>query len=190
MAMPVVVPRYTVSDLESFPDDGNRYELLDGVLLVTSGPIPLHQLVTSRLVAALSAYLAPTGLAHVYSPGTVEIEPNLHLEPDVLVVPVDERQPGPTLETRWSEIRRWWLGVEVSGPGSRIYDRDHKGPAYLAVGVREVWRVDLRDRCVYVTGSGSLPEVRHVERVVWHPPELDQPLVIPVPALFEAGPPR
>jgi len=45
MAMPVVVPRYTLRDLESFPDDGSRYELLDGVLLVTPGPAPLHELV-------------------------------------------------------------------------------------------------------------------------------------------------
>jgi hypothetical protein len=38
MAMPVAVPRYTLRDLESFPDDGSRYELLDGVLLVTPPP--------------------------------------------------------------------------------------------------------------------------------------------------------
>ena len=31
----VSVPRYTVDDLDTFPEDGNRYELLDGVLLVT-----------------------------------------------------------------------------------------------------------------------------------------------------------
>lgn len=35
MAMPMVAPRYTIADLERFPDDGNRYELLGGVLLVT-----------------------------------------------------------------------------------------------------------------------------------------------------------
>jgi hypothetical protein len=40
--MPVSVPRYTVDDLDAFPDDGNRYELLDGVLLVTPAPaVPL-----------------------------------------------------------------------------------------------------------------------------------------------------
>ena len=32
MAMPLTVPRYTIQDLESFPDDGSRYELLDGIL--------------------------------------------------------------------------------------------------------------------------------------------------------------
>ena len=38
MAMAITVPHYTVDDLDDFPDDGNRYELLDGVLLVTPAP--------------------------------------------------------------------------------------------------------------------------------------------------------
>jgi hypothetical protein len=38
--MAISIPRYTLADLERFPDDGNRYELLDGVLIVT--PFPSH----------------------------------------------------------------------------------------------------------------------------------------------------
>ena len=45
MGMAVSVPRYTVDDLEHFPDDGNRYELLDGLLLVT----PAHDVVCHDL---------------------------------------------------------------------------------------------------------------------------------------------
>ncbi len=54
MTTPVVVPRYTLRDLDTFPVDGSRYELLDGVLLVTPAPAPLHQLVVSRIVSALA----------------------------------------------------------------------------------------------------------------------------------------
>jgi hypothetical protein len=51
MAMAISVPLYTVDDLEHFPDDGNRYELLDGVLLVTPQAAAPHQIVASRIQA-------------------------------------------------------------------------------------------------------------------------------------------
>ena len=183
MAMPLVVPRYTLRDLESFPDDGSRYELLDGVLLVTPAPAPLHQLVVARIVQQLGRYLPP-GIATVFSPGVVELEPNVHLEPDILVVPVADDIPRIDLDTRWQAIRRWWLAVEVSGQGSRPYDRDYKTPAYLSLGVAEVWRVDLRDRCVFVSRPGTA-ELRQAERVVWRAPGLPRPLELSIPPLFE-----
>lgn len=188
MAMPVVVPRYTISDLDSFPDDGNRYELLDGILLVSPGPAPLHELVLGRLLSALCVYLAPTKLATVFPRGTVELEPNNHLEPDILVIPADEPEGGIGPETRWTAVQRWWLTVEVSGSASRVYDRDHKVPAYVALGVREVWRVDLDDHCIYESRRDAIGERCQTEQLVWHPPELAEPLVIDVPALFERTP--
>ena len=119
----------------------------------------------------------------MFSPGAVELEPNVHLEPDILVVPTGEPASGIKPSTRWTTIRRWWLAVEVSGEGSTPYDRDYKAPAYLALGVREVWRVDLRDLCVFVSSQqGSVR--RHAGRVVWQPPELREPLTIQVPDLF------
>lgn len=182
MVMPATVPRYTISDLESLPDDGNRYELLNGVLLVTPGPAPLHQSVACRLTHRLREAL-PTRIADVYAPGTVEIEPNLHLEPDILVVPVSERGSGLGLETRWTAFRNWWLAVEISGRGSKIYDRDHKVPAYLAVGVREVWRVDLQDQRLYVSRPGEPAEQPCADRVAWTPPGLAE-VVVDVSSLF------
>ena len=53
MGMAIAIPRFTVDDLETFPDDGNRYELLDGVLLVTPAPGNAHQVVASRLQVRL-----------------------------------------------------------------------------------------------------------------------------------------
>ena len=51
--MALTAPRYTVDDLEQFPEDGNRYELLDGVLLVTPAPRQVHQIVASRLAVCV-----------------------------------------------------------------------------------------------------------------------------------------
>lgn len=67
MAMAISVPLYTVDDLPKFPDDGNRYELLDGVLLVTPAPAAIHQLLASRIQVKLSIALQETGLAEVLS---------------------------------------------------------------------------------------------------------------------------
>ena len=55
MPAPLVVPSYTIEDLDRFPADGNRYELLDGVLLVTPAPLPGHQLVIAGLFHALDS---------------------------------------------------------------------------------------------------------------------------------------
>ena len=49
MGMAISVPRFTVDDLDRLPDDGNRYELLDGTLLVTPSPTSAHQIVVNRL---------------------------------------------------------------------------------------------------------------------------------------------
>ena len=65
MAMPVVPePRpYTVEEVLAFPADGNRYEVVQGELLVTPAPPLRHQLVVGRLYVALHDYLSPHGLA-------------------------------------------------------------------------------------------------------------------------------
>jgi Uma2 family endonuclease len=186
MVMSVVVPRYTLADLDSFPDDGNRYELLDGILLVSPGPAPLHEVVVARLIAMLNRYLGPAQ-AIVFSRGTVEVAPNLHLEPDILVIPSDEPADGIREGTSWTAVKRWWLVVEVSGSGSRVYDRDHKSPAYRALGVREVWRADLDEHCIEVLRPGVAGVRRETEHLSWHPPELPTPLQIDIPRLFATG---
>src|SRR6266700_4535799 len=94
MAMALSVPLYTVDDLARFPDDGNRYELLNGVLLVTPAPAAVHQLVASRIQTRLSVALALTGNAHVVGPGAVVRKPRTQLQPDILVYPA--RFPPPT----------------------------------------------------------------------------------------------
>jgi Uma2 family endonuclease len=180
MAMPVAVPRYTLEDLESFPDDGNRYELVDGILLVTPAPMPPHQVVLSRIAIWLARVLGDPPSALVLFPGVVEIAPNVHMEPDILVVPVSEPMHG-----KWTDVRVFWLAVEVSGRGSRIYDRDHKRPAYLRAGVQVVWRADLKERCIFVSRPDASGEERRTDSVSWQPPGSTRPAALDVAAVFE-----
>ncbi|MEO8451992.1 MAG: Uma2 family endonuclease [Gemmatimonadota bacterium] len=179
MAMPLTLPHYTIADLDRIPADGNRYEVLAGMLLVTPGAGGLHQSILSRLFAEITYYLRPVGLAYAVSPGGILSGSDTRLEPDLLVIP--SRYFG----VDWREMSVRWLAVEVSGRSSRVHDRDYKRNAYLDLGVREVWRVDLRDRVIYVSRPGDPPDQPQDERLEWYPPEMPGPLVLDVPALFQ-----
>ena len=160
MAMAISVLLYTVDDLENFPDDGNRYELLDGVLLVTPQAAASHQVVASRIQTELAISLQKPGLAHVVGPGAVVRMPNTQLQPDILVYPA---RFSPS--TDWRKITEHWLAVEVLSRSSRIYDREFKRDAYFALGLQQVWLVDWRDRSVEVcTAKGKSSVVRDTIR--------------------------
>jgi len=176
---PIRLPTYTTHDLRQFPPDGQRYELLNGMLLVTPAPGTAHQVVLWRVLHELSIYLVPAGLAFCTSPGEIEIEPSVLLDPDLLVYP-SSYPPG----TPWTRISGWWLAVEVSGRASRVYDRDFKRDAYLALGVREVWLVDLQHRQVLVSRAGAPKDVLHRDGLLWHPPEMTTPLVMDLRTIF------
>ncbi len=178
MAMPAMVPRYTVDDLDSFPNDGNRYELLDGVLLVTPAPLPPHEFVVNRIRDQLTHYLGTQ--AHVLSRGAVQVRPRHHLEPDLLVLPATGRVP-----LHWSDVHTFWLAVEVSGRGSRIYDRDFKHAAYQSLGVREVWRADLFDHRIEVIREGTDHVAVVTDWLTWQAPGLTTALRFNVPAIFD-----
>ena len=143
--MAISIPRYTIDDLDKFPNDGNRYELLDGVLLVTPAPSSAHQIVVNRLQWRLSEGVVPAGIAHVVGPGAIAVRPRTQLQPDILVFPATY-PPG----IEWDKVEEHWLAVEVLSRSSRMYDREFKRDAYFALGVREVWLVDRWAKVVEV----------------------------------------
>ena len=162
---PIRVPTYTTDDLRRFPRDGQRYELLNGFLLVTPAPGTAHQVVLSRLMAALLAYLPEGATGTGYEPRRDRrVAPKHLLDPDILVWPSSYKPGNP-----WTAISGWWLAVEVSGRGSRVYDRDFKRDAYLALGVKEAWLVDLHDHRVLVSSRGERPDVPHEDELIWAP---------------------
>lgn len=178
MGMAIAVPRYTIEDLEDFPDDGNRYELLDGVLLVTPQAVLVHQAIAGRMFAALFEAVQKPGYAYVLGPGAVIREPNTQLQPDILVIPARF-----SLKAGWKKVTEQWLAVEILSPSSRVYDRDFKRDAYFALGVREVWIVDPRMKSVEVSRNAGGFELMTVQ-VEWHPPVRDVRVILHLNDLF------
>ena len=178
MGMALTVPQYTVADLDLLPDDGNRYEVLAGTLLVTPSPGSAHQGVAAGLAALFASHILARRI-RLFSPGVVTTPPLTQLEPDLLIVP-----PRFALGTPWAEIGEHWLAVEILSRSSRVYDREFKRDAYLALGVREVWLVDLRDRSIEVCtqpGEGRL--VR--DAVTWSTPDGDVSVHVELAELFD-----
>ncbi|MEP6763025.1 MAG: Uma2 family endonuclease [Gemmatimonadaceae bacterium] len=158
MGMALHVPLYTVDDLENFPDDGNRYELLNGVLSVTPAPGSPHQGVSMLLSLMLGNALMTPGFANVYAPGVMIRPPDTSIEPDILVVPSRFAIGAP-----WVEMTEHWIAVEVFSRSSRKRDREVKRDEYFRLGVCEVWLVDPRKKCVEVSRQpGKFEVVRDV----------------------------
>ena len=132
----------SVADLEAFPDDGHRYELLDGVLVVTPAPTPVHQRVVLRLAMILSQG-TPAGHELFVSPLAIHPEPGppsaqrIELQPDVLIgsnaLLTDRDLSGAPL-----------LAVEVLSPSTQLFDRNLKKAAYERMGAAHFWLVDPR----------------------------------------------
>ncbi len=133
--MAIESARWSRDELERFPEDGNRYEVLDGELLVTPQPGFDHQFVAARLVHALYAYCAAHKIGVVVGPGAVIWGKN-ELQPDVEVIPVS---PPPRKRT-WATLPFPILAVEILSPSgvSRARDLGVKREAYLQRGGRDV----------------------------------------------------
>jgi Uma2 family endonuclease len=178
--MGVTVPRYTVQDLEHFPDDGNRYELLDGMLLVTELESPAHNLVATRLMVALATTLRVGNEGRVVGRGIVLHSNTTQLEPDVLVFPSIF-----PVDCTWRDITEHWIAVEVVTQSSYMYDREFKRNAYQRLGIGEVWLVDIRARSVEVWRGLSSEPVVVTGVLEWMIPTSGRVISIPLSELFE-----
>jgi len=108
MGMPETLERWTAARVRDLPDDGKRYEVVDGELFVTPAPTFDHQRAVGELYVLLRAHCQSTGCGEaVTSPADVEFDPRTLVQPDVFVVPIGAGRPK-----RWSDIRSLLLAAE------------------------------------------------------------------------------
>lgn len=88
MGMPALAHDWTAEMVRAMPEDGNRYEVVDGELFVTPAPVLLHQLAIGELHLLLADYLREYGLGDVVvAPADIEINDRTLVEPDLFVIP-------------------------------------------------------------------------------------------------------
>jgi Uma2 family endonuclease len=147
----------TVADMETMPDDEFRYELDDGVLIVSPAPSPLHQRAVTRLTVMLSA-ACPREFEVLAGPG-VNINQHQHRVPDVAVVRAD------SVDTFFLDMPPL-LAVEVASPRTRLYDRNRKKDVYEQFGIPAYWIVepdrDKPELTVFELRDGTYQQIARV----------------------------
>ena len=172
MAMPNVARRYTVEEVLAFPEDGNRYELVHGELLVSPAPARRHQMVVQRLYRGLFAYLDPLGLGETLYCVDADISwgDDTLVQPDLFVATPEE------LTARWDTVKTLLLAVEVLSPRSGRADRVLKRGAYQENHVATYWIVDHEAGLVEVWRPEDARPLVVTDAITWrvHPdaPEL------------------
>jgi len=173
--MGMAAPTYYTADMvRALPQDGNRYETVHGELFVTRAPRYAHQYVISELVGRLHPYLRRHEVGQVLtSPADISWAPDVLVQPDVFVVPVEEAR---TLD--WSRIQTLLLAIEVLSPSTQRSDRFTKRRVYQESRVPWYWILDIDGRVGEIwTPEATFPAIER-ERLVWHPQGATEPLVI------------
>lgn len=148
----------TYEDFLKTPDDGQRYELIDGEIFVSPSPILLHQMAVAELFALLRAFVTERGLGKVIlSPMDVRLDEDIVVQPDLCFVGKDSTAQTP--------LQGWITGspdlmIEVLSPSNPGYDLVRKRELYARYGIAEYWIIDpIRHSFTALTLSGG----RYVE---------------------------
>ena len=181
MGMPAQQTDWTAEMVRALPDDGNRYEVLDGELLVSPAPSWRHQEVVQRLFLLIHPYVEAHSLGWtMLSPADIEFSPRRRLQPDLFVVP----DLGTGKPSSWQEVKKLMLVTEVISPSTASADRLKKRPTYQQEGVPEYWIVDPDSRLVERwRPADERPEVI-ADVLDWQPKPAIPPLRIPLAEVF------
>ena len=183
MAMPAQHTEWTVEMVRALPDDGNRYEVIDGELFVTPAPSVFHQRAVGELFLLVAPYVRAHGIGEaLMSPADVIVYgPRKFVQPDLFVVPLVNGAPM----RAWTDVGRLLLAVEVLSPSTERTDRGRKRILYKEKAVPEYWIVDTDERTLQRRRPDDSPVEILTESLQWQP-DFDAPaLVIDLPAYFD-----
>ncbi len=138
---------WTYDDYAALPDDGQRYEIVNGVLLMAPAPTPEHQSIAVRIAYYLFPHIDLAGIGKLFTaPIDVELGLNDVFQPDLVVV-LNEHLNRVAAKRI---IGAPDLVIEVASPGTATYDRLTKYEEYAQAGITEYWIVKPTTRTVEV----------------------------------------
>jgi len=173
MHMAAQTKKWTLEEVHSLPDDGNKYELVRGELFVTPPPTPDHETIAAKLARFLDPFVARFGLGFVYRPKAVMRFEGSEVEPDLMI-----RQRGDRTTT-WDNAPVPVLIVEILSPSTRRRDHMQKRKLYLDAGVAEYWIVDPERREIRSIRPHEEDRVAR-DRIEWRPPGVADSLSIEI----------
>jgi Uma2 family endonuclease len=154
--MTVAARRFTIDDLENFPDDGSRYEVIDGELYVSTAPDVEHQAIISGIDRSLGSWSAETDLGWLVPGAGLIFSRHDGVIPDLMWYDAEQLPHALINPATGERSGRFYvapyLAIEVLSPGKVNEDRDRetKLTLYSRRGVREYWIVDRFTRSVLV----------------------------------------
>jgi Uma2 family endonuclease len=180
--MPHTTNDWTAEQVLALPEDGNRYEVVDGELLVSPSPELYHQDAILVLGSRLLAYAEAMSLGHVsISPADIQLDEKTLVQPDVFVF----GQSGAHRPERWKDVRVLMLAIEVLSPNTARHDRHVKRLRYQRHGIPEYWIVDLDARLFERWRPGDeRPEILY-DNIDWAPDPTKPGLTIDIKGFFE-----
>lgn len=173
----------TYEDYCALPDDGRRYEIIEGELYVTPSPSRSHQRFAGNLFIVLKPFVEARGLGEVFiAPFDVILEDTSVVVPDLLFVARERSDVVTDRGVRGAPD----LIVEILSPGTGRRDRVEKAKLYARHGVRHYWLADPETRVleVYELSEGQYRRAASLaDRDTFSPPLLPG-LTIPLSSLW------
>ena len=149
--------KFTVKDYMSMPA-GERYQLLDGEMILAPSPNIRHQTIVIQLAIELCSFVYANSLGRVWSaPLDVVLSNHDVAQPDILFV----SNSRSSIVTEANIQGAPDLVVEILSPGTATYDRGYKQALYSRHGVREYWLVDPDTETVEVLAEGAQTLLLH-----------------------------
>ena len=137
--MSILTRPLTYEDLEQFPDDGRRYEIVDGELHVAAAPAKPHQRLSRRLLTLIDSAVEGSQSGEVfYAPVDVRFADETQVQPDILFI----RRERSAIYRGNTVYEPPDLVVEILSPSTRAYDEQVKARLYERMGVPELLIAD------------------------------------------------